>query len=93
MPDHPVLERLGRVLAETIMGFGLAEQAFRRKGFDHFPLQVLEFERVFSCAPFLAVWVGERSQAKVLQESSIDGIAPQLLTSMQRAMAAGARHG
>ncbi|MCT0208523.1 glycosyltransferase [Synechococcus sp. CS-1332] len=37
--------------------------------------------------------LGERSRAKVLQESSIDGVAPQLLACMERAVAAGARHG
>ncbi|MEA5416087.1 glycosyltransferase [Synechococcus sp. BA-132 BA5] len=37
--------------------------------------------------------LGERSQAKVLQKSSIDGVAPQLLASMERAVAAGARRG
>lgn len=35
MPDHPVLEHLDRVLADSIMGFGSVEQAIRRKGFDH----------------------------------------------------------
>ncbi len=37
--------------------------------------------------------LGERSRAKVLQESSIDGVAPQLLACMERAVAAGARRG
>jgi len=37
--------------------------------------------------------LGERSQARVLRESSIDDVAPQLLASMERAMAAGSQHG
>ncbi len=37
--------------------------------------------------------LGERSRAKVFRESSIDVVAPQLLASMERAMAAGARRG
>jgi glycosyltransferase involved in cell wall biosynthesis len=37
--------------------------------------------------------LGERSQAKVFRESSIDVVAPQLLESMERAMAAGGRRG
>ncbi|MCP9833657.1 MULTISPECIES: glycosyltransferase family 4 protein [unclassified Cyanobium] len=37
--------------------------------------------------------LGERSRARVLRESSIDDVAPQLLASMQRAVAAGAHCG
>ena len=37
--------------------------------------------------------LGERSRAKVLRQSSIDDVAPQLLASMERAVAAGARRG
>ncbi len=37
--------------------------------------------------------LGERSRAKVLRQSSIDDVAPQLLASMERALAAGARRG
>jgi len=36
---------------------------------------------------------GERSQVKVFQHSRIDGLAPQLLACMERAVSAGPRRG
>jgi glycosyltransferase involved in cell wall biosynthesis len=37
--------------------------------------------------------LGERSRAKVWRESGIDDVAPRLLACMERAVAAGPRHG
>ena len=37
--------------------------------------------------------LGERSRARVFRESSIDHVAPRLLACMERAVAAGPRHG